>query len=93
MENAKILILNLQKIEFKDKNGKDSAFCKITYGMKISNSDKFKGLSILEGSADVKAFDTMALSVGKECVATIDHVPTQNGIRYVISKVNNESVR
>lgn len=93
MENAKILILNLQKIEFKDKNGKDSAFCKITYAMKISNSDKFKGLSILEGSADDKAFETLSQFIGKECVASIEHVPTQNGIRYVITKVNNESVR
>lgn len=93
MENAKILLLNLQKITFRDKAGKDSAFCKITYGMKISNSDMFKGLSILEGTANAKAFESLSQFIGKECVASIEHIPTQNGIRYVISKVNNESVR
>lgn len=93
MENAKILILNLQRITFKDKNGKDSAFCKITYGMKITNNEKFVGLSILECSADEKAFTQLEKYLGKECVANIDHVPTDNGIRYVISKINNESVR
>ena len=92
MENAKIMILNLQKISFKDKEGKDRAFCKITYGMNITKTDKFVGYSILESSADDKSFDNLVKYLGKESVANIDHIPTENGIRYKLSKINNESI-
>ncbi len=94
MEKIRILIVNLQKIQFKnDKTGEVSELCKITYCIKLSDSDNFKGYSILECYCNVNAFNKVEKFILKEVTADIKINALKNGIKYTITKINNEELK
>ena len=94
MNNLKVLLLNLQKVNFKnDKTGEVTTMCKITYGLDITKTDDFSGLSILETYAKESAFLGLEKVLKKECMATVEYRPTQNGVKYVITKINDTPVK
>ena len=94
MDKAKINILNLQKVNFSNRaTGEVNTMTKITYGMEISKSDRFVGLSILECYCNEKAFVNLEKFINKEVVATLEKRPTSNGVKYVITQINNESIK
>ena len=94
MNNSKVLLLNLQKVNFKNENtGEVTTMCKITYASELTKYDGFVGYSILESYAKESAFNGLEKVLGKECVATIEKRPTKNGVKYVITKINDTPVK
>ena len=94
MNNSKVFLLNLEKVNFSnEKTGEITTMCKITYGMDIMKTDNFSGLSILTSYAKENAFLGLEKVLRKECVATIENRPTQNGVKYVITKINDTPVK
>ena len=94
MDNKKVILLNLQKVSFSNKKtGQVTNMCKITYGIDLTKSDSFNGYSILETYAKESAFNGLEKVLKKECVATVESKPTQNGVKYVITKINDTPVK
>ena len=92
--NFKVLLLNLQKVNFSnEKTGEVTTMCKITYGLDITKTDNFVGCSILESYAKESAFNGLEKVLKKECVASVEFRPTQNGVKYVITKINDTPVK
>lgn len=94
MDKVKITILNLQKVTFTNKKtGEVTDMTKVNYGIELSKTDNFVGLSILECYCNAKAFANLERFINKEVVADMEKRPTSNGFKYVITKVNNESIK
>lgn len=94
MDKVRITILNLQKITFtNNKTGEVTEKIKVNYGIELSKSENFVGLSILECYCNAKAFVNLEKYINKEVVADMEKRPTSNGFKYVITKVNNESIK
>lgn len=94
MDKLKINILNLQKVNFSNKKtGEVKTMVKITYGTEITKTDDFVGLSILECYCNEKAFVNLEKVINREVIATLEKRPTSNGVKYVITHINNESIK
>lgn len=94
MDKVKIVILNLQKVTFGDKNtGEVTEITKVNYGINLSKTHRFVGLSILECYCNEKAFVNLEKYINKEVIADMEKRPTSNGFKYVITKINNESIK
>ena len=90
----KVLLLNVQKVNFKKNDTwEGTTMTKITYGTDITKTDSFSGYSILESYAKESAYDGLEKVLKKECVADLELRPTQNGVKYVITKINDYSVK
>ena len=94
MNNIKVLLLNIQKVNFSNKDtGEVKTMCKITYGIDLTETDNFSGYSILESYAKESAFTGLEKVLKRECMASVEFKPTQNGVKYVITKINDISVK
>lgn len=92
--NLKVLLLNLQKVNFSNSDtGKVTTMTKITYGVDLTKTENFSGYSILESYAKEEAFNGLEKVLRRECVATVEYKPTQNGVKYVITKINDTPVK
>lgn len=92
--NFKIMLLNLQKVDFSNKEtGEVRTYCKIVYGVDLTKTESFQGLSILETYATSESFESLSRMLKKECVASFDIKPTQNGVKYIITKINDIKVK
>ena len=73
MDNKKVILLNLQKVSFSNKEtGQVTTMCKITYGIDLTKSDSFNGYSILETYAKESAFNELEKVLKKEDKADFD---------------------
>jgi len=94
MNNLKVLLLNLQKVNFSNKEtGEVTTMTKITYGTDLTKTVNFSGYSILESYAKENAFAGLEKVLKKECIAQVEFKPTQNGVKYVITKINDFPVK
>ena len=96
MMNTKVTILNLELQSFSNKEtGVVNEMTKITYGIDLTKSDKFVGYSIMTSYSSGKSFQALSKLVKREVEATIEFKPgeKQNSVKYVITKINNESVK
>jgi len=92
--NIKVLLLNLQKVNFTNKDtGVVTTMTKITYGTDFGKTDNFTGYSILESYAKESAFSGLEKVLKRECIAVVEFKPTQNGVKYVIKKINDTDVK
>ncbi len=89
-----ILLLNLQKVSFKNDNtGEVTVMTKIVYGIDLPKVDGFSGYSILESYAKESAFADLDKYLRKVQQATVSYRPTSNGVKYVITKINDFPVK
>lgn len=92
--NVKVILLNLQKVNFSNKEtGQVTTMCKITYGLDLTKTDNFVGYSVLESYAKESAFAGLEKVLKRECMAVMEYKPTQNGVKYVITKINDTPVK
>lgn len=94
--NTKITILSLELQSFANKNtGEVNEMTKITYGIDLTSSDKFVGYTIMTSYAKGSSFQKLSRLLKKELIATIELKPgdKQNSVKYVITKINDESIK
>ncbi len=93
-DKLNVLLLNLQKVSFKNDNtGEINIMTKITYGVDLTKSDNFSGYSILESYAKESAFNDLEKYLRKVQQASFEYRPTQNGVKYVITRINDYAVK
>lgn len=93
MKQAKIMIINLEKMEFKNKEtGEVRIMTKITYAIDMSTLEKLKGCAILVCYSNSKTFDMLEKYIMKFATADIEERPTSNGSKYVLVKINGEKL-
>lgn len=91
MNKLQVLLLNAQAVEFhNEKTGEVRPMTKITYGVDCSETDRFKGYSILECYTSEKAFGISQKYFGKVVPAEISLRPLTNGMKYVLTSINGE---
>lgn len=92
MKQAKIMIINLEKQTFKNKEtGEVRVMTKITYAIEMSTTENMKGCAILTCySPNKELFDKIDKYIMKFVTADIEERPTNNGSKYVLFKLNGE---
>lgn len=88
MLEKEILILNAEKVNYVFEDGKEMSFNKVNYAVKMRTDENFVGLSILTSNLKQDTFDKVSKFVGQKVKAHITEVPTKNGAKYVISRIN-----
>ena len=89
MLEKEILILNAEKVNYVFEDGREMSFNKVNYATKMRTDENFAGLSILTSNLKPETFDKVVNFIGQKVKAQINEVPTKNGAKYVISKINN----
>lgn len=96
MKEAKIRILNAQLMIFKDKEtGEVKEMTKIEYQMEMAKIDNRIGPAILKCSRPGDLLSKLSNMVGLNnsvVTAVIDERPTENGSKYVLTKINNQEI-
>lgn len=94
MENLEIVILNLEKLNFKNqKTGEVNEMVRVTYGSLVPDEERFSGLAILETYQNVKFFDTIKEFIGKKVNANFKKIPLKNGFKYSLVSINNKELK
>lgn len=94
--NTKVNILSLELQDFTNKeNGTVNTMTKITYSIPLKKSEKFVGLTVMTSYASGKIFQVLSRFINKEVDATIEFQQgdKSNTVKYVITKINGESVK
>lgn len=93
MKNALITIINGEITYFKDNNGEYSKeMTKINYAINMANTDRNIGPAILNCYRQGNLFDKIKPYIMKSVQATIEERPTDNGSKYVITKIDNKEI-
>lgn len=93
MKQAKIMIINIEKQRFTNKNtGEIRIMSKVTYAIEMSKNENIKGYAILVCYGKEELFDRLEKYLMKFVTADIEERPTNNGCKYVLSKVNGEQL-
>jgi hypothetical protein len=90
MENMEIIILNLEKLNFKNQTtGEISQMVRITYGSLVPDEERFSGLAILECYQVQKYFDKLKDYIGKKVNASFRKVRLKNGFKLSLVSIND----
>lgn len=87
-----ILIINAEKVDYVFEDGKEMSFNKVNYATKMRTDENFSGLSILTTNLKQDTFDKISKYIGQKVKAHINEIPTKNGAKYVIDRINNEVI-
>ena len=92
-EKMKITILNLQKATFTNENtGVVNFMTKITYGLRLRRDENFVGFSLMNCFVKDDKLQSLESYIGKEVIATMQLRPTEKGVNYVITKLNDKDI-
>lgn len=93
MDELKIIILNLEKMSFKNQNnGVVNEFTKVTYASPVPDEDRFSGFAILECYNDIKNFDILKGFVGKPYNAKFRKIRLKNGFKYSLVSIDDKEL-
>lgn len=89
MKKAEIYVIRLEQQNFNNaKTGEVREMTKITYAIRMANTDRTKGLALLVCYSNGKAFTELEKIIMKQCMATIEEKPTDNGSKYVLTEID-----
>ena len=89
MKDALITIINSDLVYFKDNEGKyTKEMTKINYAINMARNDKVVGPAVLHCYKSGNVLKKIEPYCLKAVKAQIEERPTENGSRYVISKIN-----
>lgn len=93
MKNVIITIINGELTYFKDSDGKyTKEMTKINYAIELTNTDRTIGRAILSCYKQGNLFKKIENCIMKPVPATIEERATENGAKYVITKLNNQEI-
>ena len=94
MEDLKIIVLNFEKVSFKNKDtGEIKEFLHVSYATPVPENKRFSGLAVMECNCDINNSDLLKSYFGKPVTANVNIYPNKNGVKYsLISIDKNELV-
>lgn len=91
MKQAMITLINGELVNFKNSatGAYDKEMTKLNYAINMANTDKTVGYAILSCYKQGNLLKKIEPYIMKQVSAAIEERPTENGSKYVITKVNN----
>lgn len=94
MKQVKILIANITEENFTNKKtGEVNSMLCIHYLTKVGENERFHGCAILKTYCKSEYLNILKKYIMREVNADISEQPTENGVKYLLQKINNEKVR
>jgi|GEM_PF-6043849 len=88
----KVLVLNVKKDSFTDKENNLVEYSKVTIGKQTEPSENFCGLFLEEINGKTENYDLIKNYVGKECEVTIEFVKNGKSYKPKLRKINNQDL-